>query len=144
MRPKEMYLIVYNLCACAGWSAVFALAVKSLAEGIPEEGLVTSLSKVYAAEGLATFLTYSQTSALLEILHAGLGLVRSPLSVTALQVGSRIVALIAVNGSVEAQSAYSDAFDPSCYSSCSSFSLLPPLIDSSMGCWIDDPFLVVR
>ena len=106
MGPKEVYLILYNLCACVGWSVVLALAVKTLVAGVPEDGLKESLSNVYAAEGLAMYLTYSQTAALLEIAHAGLGLVRSPLMVTAMQVGSRIVALIAVNGSLEAQSEF--------------------------------------
>lgn len=104
MGIKELYLILYNVCVCAGWSMVLALALKTLALGIPQDGLVEALSNVYGTEGLAVFLTYSQTAALLEIAHAGLGLVRSPFIVTAMQVGSRIVALVAVNGSVEAQS----------------------------------------
>jgi hypothetical protein len=104
MGIKELYLILYNVCACAGWSVVLALALKTLALGVPQDGLVETLSNVYGTEGLAMFLTYSQTAALLEIVHAGLGLVRSPVLVTAMQVGSRIVALIAVNGSIEAQS----------------------------------------
>ena len=106
MGPKEIYLILYNICACVGWSIVFALSVKTLAAGIPEDGLSEALSNVYGTEGLAMVLTYSQSAALLEILHAGLGLVRSPLIVTAMQVASRIVALVAVNGSPEAQSKY--------------------------------------
>lgn len=106
MGPKEIYLILYNLCACTGWFLVLALALKSLAAGIPQDGLSEALSNVYAAENLATLLTYSQMAALLEIIHAGLGLVRSPLIVTAMQVGSRIVALIAVNYSPDAQSEF--------------------------------------
>lgn len=104
MGPKDIYLILYNAAACVGWSIVLALSLKTLALGIPQDGLFEALSNVYVTEGLAMFLTYSQTAALLEIAHAGLGLVRSPLVVTAMQVGSRIVALIAINGSVEAQS----------------------------------------
>ena len=106
MGPKEVYLLLYNVAACFGWSCVLALAVKYLFAGIPQYGLWESLAKVYAAEGLATFLAYSQTAAVLEIFHAAVGLVRSPLIVTAMQVGSRIVALIAIMGSVEAQSEY--------------------------------------
>ena len=108
MGPKEVYLILYNVCACVGWSVVLALALKTLAVGVPQDGLTEALSNVYATEGLATFLTYSQTAALLEIVHAALGLVRSPVLVTAMQVGSRIVALIAVNGSLAAQSKYNN------------------------------------
>ena len=104
MGPKEIYLILYNVCACVGWSVVLSLALLTLANGVGEDGLVESLSNVYAAEGLATALTYSQTAALLEILHAGFGLVRSPVFVTTMQVGSRIVALIAINYSPNAQS----------------------------------------
>lgn len=104
MGPKEIYLILYNLCACTGWFLVLAKALQSLAVGIPEDGLFEALANVYATEGLADLLFYSQTAALLEIAHAGLGLVRSPLMVTAMQVGSRIVALVAVTYSADAQS----------------------------------------
>ena len=107
MGPKEIYLILYNLCACVGWSVVFALSIKTIATGLGEgDGILESLSNVYAAEGLATYLTYSQTAALLEIAHAALGLVRSPVFVTTMQVGSRIVALVAINYSPQAQSKY--------------------------------------
>jgi very-long-chain (3R)-3-hydroxyacyl-CoA dehydratase len=104
MGPKEIYLILYNISACVGWSLVLSLALKTLALGIVEDGLVESLSNVYATEGLAVALTYSQTAALLEIVHAAMGLVRSPVVVTAMQVSSRIVALVAINYSPNAQS----------------------------------------
>ena len=106
MGPKEIYLILYNVSACVGWSIVLSLALKTLAAGVGEDGLVESLSNVYASEGLADALTYSQTAALLEILHAAAGLVRSPVVVTTMQVMSRIVALVAINYSPEAQSKY--------------------------------------
>ena len=107
MGPKEIYLILYNVSACVGWSVVFALAVKTLATGLGEgDGIFETLSNVYATEGLATILTYSQSAALLEIAHAALGLVRSPVVVTAMQVSSRIVALVAINYSPQAQSTY--------------------------------------
>ena len=104
MGPKEIYLILYNLCACTGWFLVLAKALQSLSVGVPADGLQEALANVYAAEGLADLLFYSQSAALLEIAHAGLGLVRSPLIVTAMQVGSRIVALVAVTYSADAQS----------------------------------------
>jgi hypothetical protein len=103
MGPKEIYLILYNLGACAGWSLTLSLALQTLAKGIPEDGLKESLANVYAAEGLAMYLTYSQTAALLEILHAALGLVRSPVIVTTMQLMSRIVALVAIVYSPNAQ-----------------------------------------
>lgn len=49
-----------------------------------------------------------QSAALLEIVHAGLGLVRSPVFVTAMQVGSRIVALHMVSSSPKAQCEFHD------------------------------------
>ena len=112
MGPKEMYLILYNACACAGWSMVLALALQTLAKGIPEDGLVEALSNVYASDYLAMFLTYSQSAALLEILHAAFGLVRSPVVVTSMQVMSRIVALVAINGSPVAQSKFDYVLTP--------------------------------
>lgn len=103
MGPKELYLILYNAFCCAGWALVLKLALTTVAQG---DSLSDSLASVYATEGLATFLTYSQTAALLEIVHAAVGLVRSPVVVTALQVGSRIAALVAINASEDAQSKY--------------------------------------
>jgi hypothetical protein len=55
---------------------------------------------------LATVLTVVQTAAILEIVHAALGIVRSPVFVTTMQVGSRIVALHMVNNSGMAQSEF--------------------------------------
>jgi hypothetical protein len=55
---------------------------------------------------LATVLTVVQCAALLEIVHAATGLVRSPVFVTSMQVGSRIVALHMVVNSVVAQSEF--------------------------------------
>ena len=104
MGPKDIYLILYNAFCCAGWALVLKMAMTTVITG--EGSLWESLASVYSTEGLATFLTYSQSAALLEILHAAVGLVRSPVIVTALQVGSRIAALWAVNESEDAQSMY--------------------------------------
>lgn len=97
-----MYLILYNALLCAGWAIVLKMAVTTVISG--EGSLWESLASVYSTEGLATFLNYSQTAALMEIVHAAVGLVRSPVVVTTLQVGSRIAALWAINESVDAQS----------------------------------------
>ena len=61
------------------------------------------LANVYAIPNLAPVLTYVQCAALLEILHAAVGLVRSPVVVTAMQVSSRIFAIIAITNSTDAQ-----------------------------------------
>jgi hypothetical protein len=51
-------------------------------------------SQVYS--DCALWLQVSQTAALMEIVHAAIGFVRSPVMITAMQVMSRIVALVAV------------------------------------------------
>ena len=147
MGPKELYLLAYNLFACVGWTLVLALALQSLAKGIPENGLVESLANVYTTENLAILLTYSQGAALLEILHAALGLVRSPIIVTAMQVGSRIVALYAIVNSPSAQSKFFflSRKNASYATSTSSSYLHPiPVCFSAMGRWSDDSFVVDR
>ena len=96
ISPKDGYLIFYNSACCAGWALVLKLGLGSLLSG-------GALSDVYALEGLASSLTIVQTAALLEIVHAAMGLVRSPVFVTTMQVGSRIAALFAVNNSPAAQ-----------------------------------------
>lgn len=96
MGLKEIYLILYNGACCVGWALVLQAAIVHLINGVPEDGLVESLSSVYQAETLSDMLTYAQGAAVMEILHSLLGLVRSPVSVTFLQVSSRIVALVAI------------------------------------------------
>lgn len=115
MVPKDMYLIVYNLSCCAGWSLILLSAIRSLANGISRDGLKESLANVYgnsdlpigvlsSSNPLGDLLFVTQSAALLEIFHAAVGLVRSPVVVTAMQVMSRIVALVAVTYSPQAQS----------------------------------------
>jgi len=114
MVPKDMYLIVYNLSCCAGWLLILVSALQSLVKDIPQDGLKGSLANVYANGDLAIqvsssinslgdLLLFTQSAALLEIVHAAVGLVRSPVIVTAMQVMSRIVALVAVTYSPKAQ-----------------------------------------
>jgi very-long-chain (3R)-3-hydroxyacyl-CoA dehydratase len=103
MGPKDLYLIFYNVSLCAGWGVVLKLAVDTILAG---SDLKESLAAVYNTPDLSIVLGYSQTAALLEIIHAGVGLVRSPVVVTAMQVMSRIVALVAISFSPNAQSKY--------------------------------------
>jgi very-long-chain (3R)-3-hydroxyacyl-CoA dehydratase len=104
MTPKDMYLIVYNLCCCVGWSTIYAQSILSLVKGIPEDGLKEALANMYnSTENLADLLFYTQSAAVLEIVHAAVGLVRSPVIVTTMQVASRIWALLAVTYSPNAQ-----------------------------------------
>jgi very-long-chain (3R)-3-hydroxyacyl-CoA dehydratase len=105
LSPKYMYLIAYNAICCVGWAVVFAGSLKTLFLTddleITMESLVERLSNVYGP--VADVLAYVQTAALLEILHAGIGWVRSPVLVTAMQVSSRIFALVAIRYAPAAQ-----------------------------------------
>ena len=76
----KLYLVAYNTIQFLGWSFIFLQMVSHLAGG----GAVSALYPATAAS-----LQIFQTGALLEILHAGLGLVRSSVQVTVQQVWSR-------------------------------------------------------
>lgn len=100
MAPKDGYLILYNISCCAGWAIVLAQAIQSL---ISSDGsLLEAMASVYDAPSLAKVLSIVQSAALLEIVHAAIGFVRSPVLITAMQVGSRIAALFALTQSPEA------------------------------------------
>lgn len=100
---KEAYLLAYNSLCCVGWALVLSLALRGLSNDIPRLGFMEALANVYAGDNLAMLLAYSQTAAILEIVHSALGLVRSPVMVTGMQVSSRIVALFAICNSPESQ-----------------------------------------
>ena len=125
LGPKDLYLILYNSLCCLGWAYVLVLGIptfvstvaSSLSSGLSiVEALQTAGSSVYASTpatagwsdesspSLAVVLLYVQSAAILEIIHAAVGLVRSPVFVTTLQVGSRIVALHMINKCPLAQS----------------------------------------
>lgn len=102
MKPATMYLILYNTVCCMGWAAVLFMGLKTLHHY--DGSIKDALAAVYNGSGdLPTYLYYVQTAALMEIVHSALGLVRSPLFVTAMQVGSRIAALFAIVNSPDSQ-----------------------------------------
>ena len=103
MGPKDAYLVLYNVLCCAGWALVCKTAVQSVLSDVATASIFDALANVYFAPNLATLLWYSQMAALLEIMHAMFRLVRSPVMVTAMQVGSRIVALLAIAYAPSAQ-----------------------------------------
>jgi len=96
LGPKEIYLIFYNAACCVGWAYVLAMAVQALVKGIPEDGVSEALAGIFGLKDMENILTLVQSAALMEIIHAAIGLVRSPVVVTAMQVSSRIFALVAV------------------------------------------------
>jgi hypothetical protein len=121
---KESYLISYNALCCLGWSYVLIVGVPSLFRffssalssgmSVPDALRSAGGSMYYSSPrtagwsdeddlSLALVLTIVQSMAVGEVVHAFAGRVRSPVFVTLLQVGSRIVALNMVNSSPKAQ-----------------------------------------
>uniref|UniRef100_A0A7C8YJA4 Very-long-chain (3R)-3-hydroxyacyl-CoA dehydratase n=1 Tax=Opuntia streptacantha TaxID=393608 RepID=A0A7C8YJA4_OPUST len=77
---KRVYLSIYNWAVFFGWAQVLYFAVKTLIESGHEH--------VYNA--VEKPLLLAQTAAVLEIIHGLIGLVRSPISATLPQIGSRL------------------------------------------------------
>ncbi|GAU45486.1 hypothetical protein TSUD_191050 [Trifolium subterraneum] len=77
---KRLYLTLYNWTVLFGWLQVLYFALKTLKEQGHEH--------VYSAA--ETPLLFAQTAAVLEILHGLVGLVRSPITATLPQIGSRL------------------------------------------------------
>jgi len=101
---KDAYLVLYNASCCLGWALILFKALQHI---IFSTVVVTeSLSSVYSVEGLPETLKIVQSAAILEIFHALAGLVRSPVFVSTLQVGSRIAALFGIVNSPMAQTQF--------------------------------------
>ncbi|VVA21050.1 PREDICTED: very-long-chain [Prunus dulcis] len=77
---RRLYLSLYNWTVFLGWLQVLYLALKTLNE--------SGHQHVYKA--VERPLLLAQSAAVLEILHGLVGLVRSPISATLPQIGSRL------------------------------------------------------
>ncbi|KAJ9170427.1 hypothetical protein P3X46_018534 [Hevea brasiliensis] len=77
---RRLYLTLYNWTVFVGWAQVLFLAVRTLKES-GHEHVYNSVEKP---------LLLAQTAAVLEILHGLVGLVRSPITATLPQIGSRL------------------------------------------------------
>ncbi|KAL6993208.1 Very-long-chain (3R)-3-hydroxyacyl-CoA dehydratase PASTICCINO 2 [Sarracenia purpurea var. burkii] len=77
---RRTYLTLYNWTVFVGWFQVLFLALKTLKESGHEQ--------VYDA--VQKPLLLAQSAAVLEILHGLVGLVRSPITATLPQIGSRL------------------------------------------------------
>jgi very-long-chain (3R)-3-hydroxyacyl-CoA dehydratase len=78
--PKTKYLITYNAISALLWLTILT---RTLTHAYPPRPLT-----LYSSTG--TFARLTQTLALLEIVHAALGVVRAGVFTTALQVASRV------------------------------------------------------
>ncbi|KAH7678047.1 Very-long-chain (3R)-3-hydroxyacyl-CoA dehydratase protein [Dioscorea alata] len=77
---KRIYLSIYNWTIFFGWAQVLYFAVITLRE--------SGYQAVYDA--VEKPLQLAQTAAVMEIIHGLVGLVRSPVSATLPQIGSRL------------------------------------------------------
>jgi very-long-chain (3R)-3-hydroxyacyl-CoA dehydratase len=82
MKPYELYLFFYNLLQVFGWGIILVKTFLGITKNQSNEELYNNV-----AVELAIF----QTAAILEIIHAAIGFVRSPVATTATQVFSRVV-----------------------------------------------------
>jgi hypothetical protein len=80
-HPPTVYLLAYNLASAVGWAYILFIVATALQAG---DDAATLYDKVELA------LKVVQSAAALEVLHAVVGLVRSPVATTALQVASRL------------------------------------------------------
>ena len=96
LRPaaQDMYLAAYNLACMAGWAYVLWLGAREFvsARGGGAQPL-SALRGVWRAVRSPLFVV--QWAAVLEVAHAAVGIVPSPVFTTALQVASRVI-LVAV------------------------------------------------
>ncbi|ONI02480.1 hypothetical protein PRUPE_6G201300 [Prunus persica] len=77
---RRLYLSLYNWTVFLGWLQVLYLALKTLNE----------LGHQHVYKAVERPLLLAQSAAVLEILHGLVGLVRSPISATLPQIGSRL------------------------------------------------------
>lgn len=80
-QVRSVYLLIFNLTVVLGWSWVLYQSVVTRSKG-------GDLWQVWQAVEAPLKLT--QTAALLEVLHSLLGVVRAPVTTTAMQVASRV------------------------------------------------------
>eukprot|EP00878_Enallax_costatus_P001738 GHUV01001894.1.p1 GENE.GHUV01001894.1~~GHUV01001894.1.p1 ORF type:complete len:277 (+),score=42.02 GHUV01001894.1:100-831(+) len=76
------YLLAYNAALCAGWGYVLFLTYKTV---LLEHGGTEDVWKAVEIP-----LKISQTAAIMEVVHAAAGIVKSPVAITAMQVASRL------------------------------------------------------
>ncbi|TKR80436.1 hypothetical protein L596_014510 [Steinernema carpocapsae] len=87
MKPFELYLFLYNAIQVFGWGVIM---VKTF------NGFIQNQTFEQLYENVAFELQIFQTAAILEIVHAVVGFVRSPVGTTAMQVYSRVFVVWAI------------------------------------------------
>lgn len=91
MSLVNLYLVLYNITAALLWTATFILAANHI--------LTVGVADYYAV--IEDALKLAQTLAVMEIVHSAVGIVRSPLMSTTMQVFSRLFLLWGILHPVE-------------------------------------------
>ncbi|EAT79770.2 very-long-chain (3R)-3-hydroxyacyl-CoA dehydratase [Parastagonospora nodorum] len=99
MSARKLYLTGYNLLFASLWTSVFINAASNAKNG--KQNLFN------ATESQARWI---QTASLIEVLHSATGLIKSPVSTTALQVVTRVIQVWMVWYSFPISTASSSAY----------------------------------
>ena len=103
MSLVKTYLVAYNAALVVAWACVLTRTAQTISTSGP--------AAVYAA--VERPLAYAQTAALAEVAHAALGIARSPVLVTAMQVSSRLMVVWGVRAwAPPSRTASLDGFGP--------------------------------
>uniref|UniRef100_A0A914H0L5 Very-long-chain (3R)-3-hydroxyacyl-CoA dehydratase n=1 Tax=Globodera rostochiensis TaxID=31243 RepID=A0A914H0L5_GLORO len=92
MKSGDLYLLAYNTVQYFGWGSILVSTALGLANG-------RTFPELY--ENVELQLKIFQTAAILEIVHSLVGLVRSPVFTTLVQVFSRVTVLWLILDTVE-------------------------------------------
>ncbi|KAE9018335.1 hypothetical protein PR003_g13609 [Phytophthora rubi] len=92
----NLYLLAFNSASCAGWAYVLYLTVTTVLKA-HEAGQDLSQVAQSTWDVVSLPLKVVQTMAVMEIVHAAVGFVRSPLGSTLMQVSSRLWLVWAIN-----------------------------------------------
>ncbi|OAA66009.1 phosphatase-like protein [Niveomyces insectorum RCEF 264] len=90
-RASALYLTLYNFASALLWTVVLGRTVfdASVVALVAASSGVAPLA--WVSPTTTTFVRWTQTLALLEVVHALFGIVRAPLVTTAMQVASRLL-----------------------------------------------------
>ncbi|KAK1929126.1 Very-long-chain (3R)-3-hydroxyacyl-CoA dehydratase hpo-8 [Phytophthora citrophthora] len=92
----NLYLLAFNGASCAGWAYVLYLTVSTVLKS-HEAGQDWNQVAQSTWDVVSMPLKVVQTMAVMEIVHAAVGFVRSPLGSTLMQVSSRLWLVWAIN-----------------------------------------------
>jgi very-long-chain (3R)-3-hydroxyacyl-CoA dehydratase len=86
---KKIYLLAYNGLLCGSWAVILSKVISAFS--IHGAAADSQAWAVYS--DVAPWLSLCQAAAVMEIVHAMLGIVRTPVATNCLQVGARLIVL---------------------------------------------------